>query len=74
MNLQIETITLANGGKIDVIRDIDKVERLIASAEHLASRLRLWSISNGDMLCSGDAEALKEWDALSDQPRRSSVV
>lgn len=65
MNLQIETLTRIDGARMDVIRDIEKVTRLIDVAEQLASRLRLWKISNGEMLCSEDAEALKAWDSLS---------
>lgn len=64
MNLQIETITVANGGRMDVIRDIEKVRKLLSAAESLANRLRLWSLPTGEMLCSGDAEALAEWEAL----------
>ena len=64
MNLQIETVTTVNG-KMDVIRDIAKVERLIDCASNLAARLRLWSLSGGETLCSEDAAALKEWDAIS---------
>lgn len=56
---------------MDVIRDIEKVTRIIDAAEHIAARLRLWKVSDGEMLCSEDAEALKAWDALTapDQKR-----
>ena len=65
MNIQIETITAANGGKMDVIRDVEKIRSVVDAAEALAARLRLWRVSDGNMLCEGDADALKEWDALS---------
>lgn len=61
--IQIETVTLANGGRIEVIRDIEAVQRALAAAENLATRLRLWSIGK-DMLCEADAAALAEWEAL----------
>lgn len=61
--IQIETVTLANGGKVEVIRDIEAVRRALAAAENLATRLRLWSIGK-DMLCEADAKALEEWQAL----------
>lgn len=48
-----------------MIRDIEAVKRLNDVAERLAHRLRLWSTGTGEMLCSEDEEALKEWDALS---------
>lgn len=45
--------------------DSPTVTRLNDVAERLACRLRLWTTADGEMLCSEDAEALKEWDALS---------
>jgi len=64
MHIQIETINTATGGSVDAIIAISKVQRLMVTANHLADRLRLWSISDGTMLCAEDQAALTEWDAL----------
>lgn len=73
MHLQIETVTTSQG-RMDVIRDIGTVIRLNAVAENLASRLRLWTTGDGEMLCSEDADALKEWDALSSNDPSSAAA
>jgi len=38
--------------------------RISDAGERLAARLRLWSISSGDMMCSEDADSLREWDSV----------
>jgi hypothetical protein len=40
MNIQIETIKAANGGRVDAIRDIAKVRKLIAITEKVMRAIR----------------------------------
>ena len=65
MNIQVETVMLKDGSRIEVIRDVEKVRRVVKSAEHMAARLRTWLDSTGGMICEGDLDALYGWDALS---------
>ena len=65
MNIQIETVMLKDGSRIEVIRDVEKVRRVVEAAEYLAARLRTWRDSTGGMICDGDLDALNGWDALS---------
>ena len=68
MNLQIETITEANGGKMDVIRDISTVKRLLAVTEMAMRSIRDYPCGHKPSGVSGHCEAcaaLKEWDELS---------
>ena len=63
MNLQIETVT-TNTGKMDVIRDIENVKRIIAITEKAMDSIR--SCGHKPGYESGDCkacEALAEWDA-----------
>jgi hypothetical protein len=67
VNLQIETITVANGGRMDVIRDIETVQKLVAIAEKAMQSLRDFPCGHKPHGVSGKCaacEALKEWDAL----------
>ena len=67
MNLQIETISVANGGKMDVIRDISTVKRLIAVAEMAMRSIRDYPCGHKPSGVSGHCEAceaLMEWDKL----------
>lgn len=68
MNIQVETITLKDGSKMDVIRDIEKVRKVCVIASELAQRLRLWSTPDGQPLCDGDKEALGKYEACESQP------
>jgi hypothetical protein len=68
MNLKIETIKTAGGGRVDAIRDIATVRRLIAVAEKAMHSIRDFPCGHKPNGVSGvcDAcEALNEWDALS---------
>lgn len=51
MNLQIDTITLKDGGKMDVIRDIETVRKLVDELNECADALRaLHDLQNGPPL------------------------
>jgi len=66
-NLQIETVSTAKG-KMDVIRDIATVRRVLVITERFAAAVRDFPCGHKPNGVGGkcDAcEALKEWDALS---------
>jgi len=64
MNIQIETVTLADGSKMDVIRDLEKVQKVMDIGGNLATCLRRWCDHRGELFCESDAEAIKEWEKL----------
>jgi hypothetical protein len=69
MILQIETITVANGGRMDVIRDIETVKKLVAIAEKAMLSIRDFHCGHKPNGVSGKCaacEALKEWDNITD--------
>lgn len=45
----------------DVVTALGAAADTIEAAEHLAARLKLWSLSDGEMICSEDAAAIKDW-------------
>lgn len=67
MNIQIETISVANGGKMNVIRDISTVKRLWAVADMAMRSIRNYPCGHKPSGVSGHCEAcaaLKQWDEL----------
>lgn len=66
MNLQIETVTTLNG-KMDVIRDIEAIRRLISITEKVMGSVRDFHCGHKPNGVGGTCqacEALKEWDSL----------
>ena len=69
MNLQIETIRLADGGSVDAIRDIEKVRKLLSITEKAMRSIRDFHCGHKPNVVGGRCEAceaLEEWDALNE--------
>lgn len=76
MNLQIETVTTPSG-KMDVIRDIEKVKQMITITKKAMQSIREYPCGHKPYAESGPCEAcqaLKEWDALSSNDPSSGAA
>lgn len=66
-SIQVETITTHDGRKMDVIRDVATVQRVIEIAKKAMNSIRDFQCGHKPWYESGKCsacEALQEWDAL----------
>ena len=65
--IQVETITLKDGSRMDVIRDIEKVDRLISITTKAMDSIRDFPCGHKPNGVGGTCkacEALSQWDSL----------
>ncbi len=64
--IKVETVTLHDGSKMDVIRDVEAVERLIEAGNELHKRLQAWCKFIGGPP-NEDNRAVDQWEKVTGQ-------